>query len=89
MSHSIYNTEQWPLFELAITKTKEGDILHLSMDFLIADWTSIWRLILEFEQLYFYGNSEINPQIGVSFRDYVIAERKKTKTASYMKDKAY
>ena len=43
----------------------------------------------EFEQLYFYGNSEINPQIGVSFRDYVIAERKKTKTASYMKDKAY
>lgn len=57
MSHRIYNTEQWPLFDIALTKTKYEDILHLSIDFLIADWTSIWMLILEFEQIYFNGKS--------------------------------
>lgn len=88
MSHRIYNTEQWPLFDIALTKTKYEDILHLSIDFLIADWTSIWMLILEFEQIYFNGKS-MNKIPGVSYRDYVIAERKKLKTQSYVKAKSY
>ena len=51
MGNHVYDTGKWPMFGIAIAKKAEESILHFSMDFLIADWTSIWMLLSEFEAL--------------------------------------
>ena len=44
-SDKYYNTETWPMFDIGVTEDKEKTTLHLSFDFLIADWASIWTLL--------------------------------------------
>ncbi len=46
MGNHVYDTGKWPMFGIAIAKKAEESILHFSMDFLIADWTSIWMLCI-------------------------------------------
>lgn len=92
MSHRVYDTEKWPLFDIGLTTIKSGQrkesILHFSMEFLIADWISMWMLMAEFEKLYFSPNIQF-PPLHLSFRDYVIAERGIRETAAYSKDRNY
>lgn len=88
MSHRVYDTTQWPLFDVAVQKGKEKDILHFSIEFLIADWTSIWMLLTKFEVMYF-ENDYTMPKIPVQFRDYVIAEGRERTSYQYQKDKEY
>lgn len=88
MRHRVYDTEQWPLFGLAVTKAADRAVLHVSIEFLIADWTSIWKLLSEFEAL--YDNPELKLKDSVlSFRDYLIAERGLRETDAYTRDKNY
>lgn len=108
MGHRIYDAGNWPLFDLAVTTTGDGAILHVSLDFLIADWTSIWLLLAEFETLYKQSDSQTHaatalgetkvaergaggslPELELSFRDYVLAERSLRDTPSYAGDRAY
>lgn len=77
-----------PMFGLAVSRHKDFCILHLSIEFLIADWTSIWELVAEFEAAYFDGK-EISGEETVSFRDYLVAEKKLKATAQYEKEKKY
>lgn len=77
-----------PMFGLAVSRHKDFCILHLSIEFLIADWTSIWKLVAEFEAAYFDGK-EISGEETVSFRDYLVAEKKLKATAQYEKEKKY
>ncbi|RNB51996.1 amino acid adenylation domain-containing protein [Brevibacillus gelatini] len=88
MGHRMYDTAQWPLFGIAVTKTADRAVLHVSMEFLIADWASIWLLLGEFEALYKEPNKEL-PKLPITFRDYVLAERSLRETAAYSRDKAY
>lgn len=88
MRHRVYDTTQWPLFDVAVQKGKEKDILHFSIEFLIADWTSIWMLLTKFEAMYF-ENDYAMPKIPVQFRDYVIAERRERASYQYQKDREY
>ncbi|MFZ4861933.1 amino acid adenylation domain-containing protein [Sphingobacterium sp. Mn56C] len=92
MSHRVYDTTQWPLFDIAITATRQKSqpacILHFSMEFLIADWSSMMMLLAEFEMLYFEASKPLKP-IDVSFRDYVIAERALRETPAYYRDRNY
>nr|WP_273377611.1 non-ribosomal peptide synthetase [Actinopolymorpha pittospori] len=74
MDHAIHDTTTWPVFALRLTQTEAHTVLHLSMDFLVADWTSIWMLLGEFEALYAEPALEL-PPLEITFRDYVIAER--------------
>ncbi|MFV2175671.1 amino acid adenylation domain-containing protein [Actinomadura sp. LOL_016] len=74
MDHAIHDTTTWPVFALRLTQTAADTVLHLSMDFLVADWTSIWMLLGEFEALYAEPTREL-PPLEITFRDYVIAER--------------
>lgn len=79
---------KWPMFGIAVAKKAEESILYFSMDFLIADWTSIWMLLSEFEALYYLKKDSINvPQI--TFRDYLSAERKLKESERYVNDKRY
>ncbi|WP_353146333.1 amino acid adenylation domain-containing protein [Chryseobacterium sp.] len=92
MSHRVYDTEQWPLFDIAVTTTQSGQkkesVLHFSMEFLIADWISMWMLMAEFEKLYFNPGTQLSP-LSLSFRDYAIAERGIRETAAYSRDRNY
>lgn len=86
-SKKRYELGKWPMFELALSQDKTS-ILHLSIDFLIADWASIWMVLNQFEQMYFdnYKNDKI---FEISFRDYVLYEKKLKTTVNYAKDKKY
>ena len=56
--------------------------LHISIEFITADWTSIWTILSEFETLYFDTNAKL-PALNVRFRDYVVAERKMRRGSSF------
>lgn len=88
MGHRIYETNRWPLFDIAVTKARDHAILHLSMEFLIADWASIWLLLSEFETLYKEPERPL-PDISLRFRDYLLAERSLRESTAYDADKDY
>jgi pyochelin synthetase len=88
MSHRKYETTRWPLFDLEVARLDEQDILLFSMDFLVADWASIWLLIGELEAL--HANPEhALPALSIRFRDYLLAERRLPETPSYLRDREY
>ncbi|WP_213451843.1 amino acid adenylation domain-containing protein [Rhizomonospora bruguierae] len=74
LDHAMHDTTTWPVFALRLTQTAAHTVLHLSMDFLVADWTSIWLLLGEFEACYAEPAREL-PPLEITFRDHVIAER--------------
>lgn len=88
MSHRVYDTETWPLFGLAVTRTPTGAVLHLSMDFLVADWASLWLLLREFEILHAEPDTEL-PVPELTFRDYVLAERRLRDGDAYLRAREY
>ena len=88
MGHSHYQVGSWPYFSVAVTNYENSAIMHFSIEFLIADWTSIWLLLLQFEGMYFGRITELS-EIGASFRDYVIAEREMKTGVAYENDKKY
>ncbi|MYT33042.1 MULTISPECIES: non-ribosomal peptide synthetase [unclassified Streptomyces] len=88
MGHRVYDTTAWPLFELRLTRTDSRAVLHLSMDFLIADWAGIWQLLAEFEALHADPEAQL-PELGVEFRDYLLAERALAESPRHQRDKDY
>lgn len=88
MGHSSYQVGGWPYFSVGVTNYENSAIMHLSIEFIIADWTSIWLLLLQFEGMYFGRIKEL-PEITASFRDYVIAERELKAGAAYENDMKY
>lgn len=88
MSHQVLDTAQWPLFDIKVTRLDSRDILHISMDVLIADGLSTVMLFKEWSQLYYEPNVEL-PPLTLSFRDCVLAEQKLDETKQYAQAKAY
>ncbi|WP_313582124.1 non-ribosomal peptide synthetase [Lacrimispora sp.] len=88
MGNAKYELGNWPMFGIAVSHLNTGAILHFSMEFLIADWKSIWMLLAEFETLYFSPEQQL-PEVNVSFRDYLIAEKKLKSTERYTRDREY
>lgn len=87
-SDKYYNTEIWPMFDIGITESTEKSTLHLSFDFLIADWASIWILLMEFEEKY-YNKTKKNKDSTISFRNYVLNEIGMKNGIQYSKDREY
>ncbi|MEU8029621.1 amino acid adenylation domain-containing protein [Streptomyces sp. NPDC049099] len=88
MGHRVYDTTRWPLFDVRLTRTPDRAVLHLSMDFLIADWASIWLLLGEFETLHADPATAL-PALDVQFRDYLLAERALRDSPGHQRDKDY
>jgi amino acid adenylation domain-containing protein len=89
MLASPISSDQWPLFELRFSILPSQKLhIHLSMDMLIADWGSYEILLEEWCQLYYQPKQPI-PELSITFRDYVLAERKIKDTHLYQKSKAY
>lgn len=88
LDHKIHAPDQWPLFELRVTLTDQWRILHLSIDFLIADFISIHLLLDELNQLYANPEAAL-PALAISFRDYQLAERRLRQDSRYERDREY
>ena len=88
MGRRAYTIGKWPMFGLAVSRNADGAILHFSIEFLLADWTSIWKLAAEFEAAYFDGIA-VSGEEELSFRDYLAAEKKVKDSAQYEKEKKY
>lgn len=88
IGHTKYAIGKWPYFSVGISKENENFFMHFSIEFIIADWTSIWILLKEFEQLYF-NDDVLLPDIHLSYRDYVKAEVNMRDSLKYEEDRAY
>lgn len=88
LDHKIYDTEKFPLYTVVVSKGNDKDILHFSIEFVTADWASIWTVLSEFETLYFNPDAVL-PEISLTFRDYLIAEKKLRQGSKYYRDKKY
>ncbi|MBW3667582.1 MAG: amino acid adenylation domain-containing protein [Actinobacteria bacterium] len=88
MDHRVYQAGEWPLFDLRVSRTDDGDLVHLSIDFLIADFVSIHVLLDELHAVYADPDVEL-PPLSITFRDYLVAERKVRTGPARERDWAY
>jgi pyochelin synthetase len=89
MEHHTYDPAQWPLFDLRCSRLADDQLrLHLSIDFLVADFSSIQRLLLDINQLCYEPGTPL-PELELSYRDYLIGMRALRESARYERDQAY
>ena len=89
MSHQVFQTEQWPLFEIRATHLDgRRTRLHISLDSLIADGASEFTLFHQWCKLYQDPACQLKP-LPITFRDYVLAERSLEGTYLYQRARDY
>ena len=89
MSHFIFKTDQWPLFEIKAFKLDNNtNYLFISMDVLIADGFSMKIIARELGE--FYMNPDNEPdELSINFRDYMIAYQQMKNSSIYQIDRQY
>jgi pyochelin synthetase len=80
-------TDQWPLFDVHVTRTAERAVLHLAFDMLVVDHASLRLLLAEFRRS--YDGSPLSDAPRITFRDYVLARRALADTDGHARDRAY
>jgi len=92
LTQKIYDTKQFPLFALCISKTKneteEECLLHFSIDPIIADGASIKLLLRQWETLIRHPEKTLAAPT-TSFRDYVLSIKNFQTSQRVQKDEAY
>lgn len=89
MSHQVMPADRWPLFDVRATQLDDRHTrLHVSLDLLIADGTSIALLLREWSTLY-RSPEAVPPPPALSFRDYVLALEEFREGERYAKDSYY
>lgn len=88
MDHRVYEPQNWPLFDLAVTLMPNQAILHFSIDLLIADFVSTQLLLEELHELLQEPDCVL-PAVDVSFRDYVLATQTHRESEQYIRDRDY
>ncbi len=89
MSHKVYEIGEWPLFDIAITVCNHGrSLIHFSIDESIVDASSIFKLLRQWSQI--YENPTVSlPDIGITFRDFVLATKRFKDSEKYKSDLSY
>ncbi len=89
MSHQIFDTSLWPLFDVRVSKCDQGKmILHIGFDNIIYDGFSMFHLLGEWSRLYSNPHATL-PQLELTFRDYVLTLEEIRKSSRYEKDLEY
>lgn len=81
LSSKTYELGKWPLYDIEITSFDDYSIIHLSLDMLIADFTSIGVIIRDLEDSYFEDIKLENK--GITFRDIIVFDENFKKTSEY------
>lgn len=89
MSSQKYDSSVWPLFEVRVTyyNNHKSMRLHLSFDNIVFDGFSIFRLFMQWKQLWEGNNISICKNL--TYRDYVLTLEKIKTTEQYKKDLEY
>lgn len=88
LSHEVRPADEWPLFEVAATRLDDGLRVHLSVDSLIADFSSGRVLFDDLSRFYAEPHAQPPPPER-SFRDHVRAEADRRDTAAYRRSRDY
>ncbi|WP_255293766.1 non-ribosomal peptide synthetase [Bacillus wiedmannii] len=89
MSHKVYRENEWPLFEICITKMDNNEyIIHFSIDEWIVDGFSISLLFKQWYNLYKNPKVELD-KINFSFREYVKAKKEDEDSWRFKRDLSY
>ncbi|MFI2435853.1 amino acid adenylation domain-containing protein [Streptomyces sp. NPDC018693] len=88
LSHEVRPADRWPLFEVAATRFDDGLRIHLSVDSLIADFSS-GRLLFD-DLARFYDDPRAAPPAPArSFQDHVRALAERRHEPAYRRARAY
>ncbi|MCG8927721.1 non-ribosomal peptide synthetase [Lentzea sp. CC55] len=82
------DTAAWPLFALRATRADDVTIVHLAVELLTVDAASLQALLAELAELV-HGGPAVSARPRITFRDYVLAERKLRDTPRYQRDRKY
>jgi len=89
MSQQVLPVDQWPLFEVRATQLSDTTTrLHFSWDFIIVDAWSMFIIFRQWHDLY-REPALVLPKISISYRDYVLAERKLKESEFYARAHDY
>lgn len=89
MDHVVRPINQWPLFEIRTTQLPDNRLrIHFSIDLLICDVGSMRILQSDWAKVYEHPYGQL-PKLEVSFRDYVLLEKKLKNSDIYKKSDAY
>lgn len=90
MEHQWLSVERWPAFDLCVTLLDDqSSRIHVSLEALFVDATSLTILIRDFIQAYTHPEMLLEP-LNLSFRDYMLAiQEKLQQTERYQHAKAY
>lgn len=88
MAHGAFAADTWPLSGVAVTQGADHVLVHVAIDFLIADYMSVQMLLSELAALYRDPDRSADP-LTLSFRDYVLAERRQRSSGQYRRDREY
>lgn len=89
LSHQVLSTDSWPLFDFRLSQLSgQRAVLHISMEVLIVDGSSMNILARECASLYMNPERPLLP-ITFTFRDYVLAERSLLASPVYEHSKNY
>lgn len=87
LSHNIFKADRWPLFHIEAARLDEKTTrLFVSFDVLIGD---AWSLKLMGSELAAVMQKRALPEIGLTFRDYVLFERSAHNSAAYERAKEH
>ncbi|MDV9187432.1 amino acid adenylation domain-containing protein [Streptomyces sp. SR27] len=86
LSHEVRPADRWPLFEVAATRLDDGLRVHLSVDSLIADFSS-GRLLFDDLSRFYEEPDARPPRPEKSFRDHVRAETERRNRAAYRRSR--
>jgi len=88
MSHQVYQANHWPLFDIQISTCPNKRIVHVSIDELILDAFSLELLCYQWKKRYLTPDWAL-PGLELSFRDYVLANKKFEGSTPYQQDLQY
>ncbi|WP_051775011.1 non-ribosomal peptide synthetase [Paenibacillus tyrfis] len=89
LSHRHAPADRYPLFDISATLLANERLrLHFSVDLLIGDAQSWYVMLQELNQLMRDPQATL-PPLGLTFRDYVLAERQVLESEAYTRSKAY
>ncbi|HML89684.1 MAG TPA: amino acid adenylation domain-containing protein [Methylomusa anaerophila] len=89
MAHEMLPADKWPLFDIRASLLSEDTIrLHIHLDMLIMDFTSVMVFFNEWMMLYENPDKPL-ADMEIHYRDYVLAEKKIKDTVPYRNSKNY
>lgn len=89
MSHYMFNTAEWPLFEIKSFKlTETVEYLFIGFDLIIGDAASLERIAGELVEFYRHPEKEMK-EIEFTFRDYMLSMEELRKSEVYKIDREY